>query len=334
MPHEVSQEASEPVAEFDIPVSQPSAVARVVFGTVLALGTFLASQALISGATALTSPNPAAWRTSPNGLIAIQVAQALAVVFGAVIAAAGRSRGYWLGLTVGILFASLLAGHEFLNGAPREVVFFARPAVLAVLGMIGGAVGAMIWKAAPQFELPVTQHGKQSSICLAHRMSNDRKRPISWLKILAGAGLIVLGVVVAEPVREYAQKYSGGVLRVESRAQGEFITFQLAVLALILGGAIAGAGTGAGILHGLLTGLIGGTTVFAFSITAPITPLPIEFLITKLQLDDVPFSDPGVVGGIVGCIAIIAIFGGWLGGALFPPLAPEYMRRRAPMGMD
>jgi hypothetical protein len=55
----------------------------------------------------------------------------------------------------------------------------------------------------------------------------------------------------------------------------------------------------------------------------------------KTQLDGQPLTAPPVLMAVGGGVLLISLLGGWLGGALFLPLAPESMRnRRLSVGLD
>ncbi len=120
MPHEVSPEAPHRQAEAP-PPPRPTALGRVVIGTVLALGLYVALRKLATGFVLMAEPDPAGWWLSFKGLAAIHGSQTLAVIFGALVAAAGRTTGYALGLAVGVICGGLFLAYELLAGGPRRI---------------------------------------------------------------------------------------------------------------------------------------------------------------------------------------------------------------------
>ncbi len=334
MPHEVAVEA--PTRQPDPPAPlRPTMLGRLAVGTILALGLYLAARKIAIGLVLATEPDPAGWWMSFKGLAAVHASQILAVIFGAVVAAAGRTRGYPLGLGVGVVCGGLFLGYELLAGAPpQDLVLYLQTPVLAVFGLVAGVLGSRIWGAAPYLDIRPPVSGKLSSLRLLEESAGNPSPPTLWVRVLIGALVIVVGVTLADQSRHTAQKYSGGLLRVQSIGQGEYLTWQLATFAVLLGGAAAGAATGAGIRHGLLAGVIGGATLLAVYYKTGGSIPPVDWWLTRLSLDDHPLTSPSVITAIVGSVFLVGMVGGWLGGQLFLPLAPEHMRRRIRIGDD
>jgi hypothetical protein len=145
---------------------------------------------------------------------------------------------------------------------------------------------------------------------------------------------MVVGVMVVDPVRVFVQKNSAGMLRVESVSQGEFITWQLGTSVVLLGGVVAGAGTGAGLRHGLIAGAIGGAGILGICLKMGGAVRPVEYWLEWVSMDGYALTAAPAVFTIVGSIVAVALVGGWLGSALFLPLAPPAMRRRLRSGLD
>jgi hypothetical protein len=306
----------------------------VVVGVVLGLGLYLAVRKLVTAGVLATEPDPAAWWLSARGLAAVYAAQAAAVLFGAVIAGAGRVSGAPLGLAVGVVCGGLFLGFELLTGVPaRDLVFYLQPPVLALLGLVTGAAGARVWTAPPVVEVPPPPQSKLSSLCLTPD-ALAAGRPTVWWRVLAGALVMTLGVAFADTGRKTLQKYSGGTLRVQSQGQGKFITGQLATLAVLGGAVLAAAGTGAGVRHGLLAGLIGGAGVLAVCARAGEAVPPVEYWLGQTTLDGLPLTAPAVIATIAGGVLLLGVVGGWFGGKLFLPLAPSHLRNRLRGGLD
>jgi len=308
---------------------QPTPVGRVIAGSLLALGLYLGLRKLGTGALLATHPDPDAWWGSFEGLVAVFGAQVLAVIFGAVVAAAGRTGGFTFGSIVGGLCGAGFLGAELLAGAPpQDLVLYVQPVVLMLVGGIAGVFAARIWGAVPFLDIPIFDKNKLSSSRFALEETQYRTRPTAWLRILAGATIMMAAVSVADKARTGAQKYSGGMLHVTSVGQAQFLTWQLAVLGVIGGGVMAAAGTGAGIRHGVMAGALGGVGVLGMTSAAGQQFSPVAYWMSTLQLAHLDPSDPAAIVAALSGVLILGVFGGWLGGTLFLPLAPEYMRQR------
>ncbi len=317
------------------PSLQTTPLGRVAVGAVFALGLYLGLRKLATGVVLASHPDPDTWWSSFEGLVAVCGGQALAVIFGAVVAAAGRTGGLVFGGAVGGLCGVLFLAAELLAGAPsRDLVLYMQPIVLVCVGGVAGVLAARVWGAVPILDMPVPDQNKLSSAQFALEGPSTRSRPTSLLRVLAGAMIMMASVAVADKVRSGAQKYSGGMLRVNSVGQGQFLTWQIAVLGMLVGGATAAAGTGAGVRHGVLAGALGSVGILALTVSAGEPFSPITYWLRALSLGAVPYNDPAAITAAVSGVLLLGVLGGWLGGTLFQPLAPEHMRRPVRSGMD
>lgn len=335
MPHEVSPDAPKQL-EAPPPHVYPTSLGRIAVGTVLALGSYLAVRKLLIGSVlAAMQSDSGGWWLSFQGLSTVYGVQVLTVLFGAMIAGAARPYGYSLGFIVGGICGGLFLGFELLAGAPPQtLVLYLQPPVLALLGLMAGAVGSRVWVPAPILNIPIPTASKLSSLQLGDDLTEERPRPTWWIRVLAGAAIMVIGVAVADPTRSTLQRNSGGLLKVESMGQGAFITWQLATLVVLCGGVFAAAGTGAGMRHGILAGILGAAGVIGVCQSRGEVLPPVEYWLKKIALDELPFMAPTVLTAVGGGVLVIALIGGWLGGALFLPLAPMHMRKRLQVGLD
>ena len=307
----------------------------MLVGAVFGLGLYLGLRKLVLGAVLASQQEPESWWSSFEGLMAVCGVQVLAVGFGAVVAAAGRTGGVLFGAAVGGLCGGLFLGAELIAGAPaRDLVLYIQPLILTCAGGVAGVLASRVWGAVPILDMPLSERSKLSSSRFALGESSEVERPTAWFRILAGAMVMLLAVAAADHVRSGAQKYSGGLLRVNSIGQGQFLTWQLAVLGVLGGGALAGAGTGAGIRHGLIAGALGGIGVLGLTAFNGQPLSPVAYWLRKLSLGEVAPNDPAAIVAAASWILALGILGGWLGGMLFLPLAPEHMRRRLRTGLD
>ena len=332
MPHEVSPEAPRRQSAVATPRLQPTIAGRVTVGTILALGLYLGMRKIVMGAVMATTSDPSAWWLSFQALVAVYATQSVAVVFGSIMAAAGRHRGFAHGFLVGAVCGAIFLGYELLAGVPPQaLVIYIQPPVLAMLGLVAGVVGARVWGAAPAIAMTVTlpNPSKLSSIQFIAETSNfNSGRPTVWIRVLIGATIMIVGMTMADNAKLFAQRNSAGLLRVQSVGQSEFITWQLATFAVLLGGVAAGAGTGAGIRHGLITGAIGGVAVLGVCLKHGGAIPPIAFWLDIISLDGLVIATPTVCLAVTGGVLLVGLIGGWLGGALFLPIVPEHLTAR------
>lgn len=333
MPHETA-DADVPRAA-PPPSPQPAPANRVIVGAVFALGLYLGLRKLAVGVVLAACPDPEAWWVSFEGLAAVCGGQIAAVAFGAVLAAAGRLGGFVFGGTVGAVCGGLFLAAELAAGAPpHDLVLYIQPLVLVAAGGIAGVFAARVWGAVPVLDMPVPDLHKLSSSRFALGEVTAPGRPTAWARVLVGATLVVVAVAGADPVRKGMQKHSDGMLKVDSVGQAQFITWQFAVLGVLAGGALAAAGTGAGLRHGLLTGGLGAAGVLGATAARGEVLGPVGYWLDKLALGGLAPTDPAALAAAVGGVLFLGLIGGWLGSALFQPLAPEYMRGRLRTGLD
>jgi hypothetical protein len=337
MPQEAVDNTPTAPREKTVPLQEPlktSPAGRVAVGAVFALGLYLGLRELATSAVLASHYEPDGWWSSFEGLVAVCGAQGLAVLFGAVIAAAGRTGGFVFGAAVGGLCGGLFLAAELVAGAPaRDLVLYIQPVSLVLVGGIAGVFAARIWGAVPILDLPFIDRTKLSSSRFALETTEDPGRPTMWIRILAGAMVMIASVAVADQVRSKAQKYSGGMLRVTSVGQGRFVTWQIAVTGMLAGGALAGATTGAGMRHGSIAGAIASVGAVGLSVMRGEPLAPIEYWLSVLSLSGAP-SEAAPAVAAIGGVMLLGFLGGWLGGSLFQPLAPEHMRRRLSTGLD
>src|SRR5262245_48718872 len=191
----------------------PSPTGRVFIGGVFALGVYLGVRKLVLGYLLATNHDPETWWSTFDGLCAVCGAQLLAVLFGSVVAAAGRTGGLAFGSAVGAMCGVLFLVAELLAGAPaQDLVLYIQPLVLLCAGAIAGVLAARVWGAVPILEMPIPNRALLSSSRFVLGETQKVRRPTAWLRILVGAMIMVIVVAAADKVRTSAQKYSGGFL--------------------------------------------------------------------------------------------------------------------------
>ncbi|HEY1190364.1 MAG TPA: hypothetical protein VGE74_22210 [Gemmata sp.] len=326
LPHETTAVVPHP-KEPPPPRPVPSPLGRIVVGAVLALGLYLGLRKVAVGVVLAVAPNPDAWWNSLEGLSAVGALQIATVIFGAVLAAAGRIGGFVFGATVGAVCGALFLGAEIAAGAPpRDLVLYIQPAVLLVVGGIAGVFASRVWGAVPAVELPVPDPHKLSSTRFAVAAPPTDGRPTLWARVLVGAAVMVVSVVCADQLRKGMQKYSEGTLKVSSVGQARFITWQIAMVGMLTGAGLAGASTGAGTRHGALAGGLAGVGVLGATAARGEALVPVQYWLGQLSLGELAPTEPAAVAGALVGVALTGLLGGWLGGSLFQPLIPEHMR--------
>ena len=315
---------------------RPTPVGRVVVGTIVALGLYLGLRKLLIGWVFATEPDPAGWWLSTESLTAVFALQAIAGLFGAVLAGAGRESGFSLGAATAGCCGGLFLAAEMVGGVPSgHLVMYLQPFLLAFGGGIAGSIGARVWAAVPELDMPRPVRKKQSSIQLDTDRPESRRRPTSWVRVLVGATVIMAGVGLADPIRVKTEFVTGGALKAHSFGQSRFISWQIATLAVLGGGMLAGSATGAGTRHGVIAGLLGAVGVIALSVSQGGLSPPMAYVVDKLEIAASDINHPVAVAVAALTVLMTGLVGGWLGGTLLLPLAPPHMRKgRLRLGGD
>lgn len=336
MPHECADEfAPRAVAVPPRAPASPPAAGRVFVGAVFALGLYLALRKLTTGGVLATGTDADAWWASFEGLVTVCGTQALAVVFGAVAAAAGRAVGAPFGAAVGLVCGGLFLAAELVNGAPpRDLVLYMQLGALVVVGAAAGVVAARVWGAVPVLDLEVADRTRLSSSRFVLGAPEEPGRPTAWAKVLLGGVLALAAVALAEPLRASAEKYSGGALRVSSVGQARFIAWQFAAIGVLAGGMLSAYGTGAGLRHGLIAGVLGAAGVLGLTAARGENILPVGYWLNTIGFGGRPVNDPASLVATFASVLLLITTGGWLGNLLFPPLAPASMRKPPQIGQD
>jgi hypothetical protein len=311
----------------------PTFSSRVLVGVGAGLGLYFGLRELAIACGALTAGGP--W-LAEGGAVELGL-RLVCVLVGAVLAGAGREPGLPAGLLTGALAAGLLAAADIMAAGGPAAVGWMTPAAVAVLAALGGAAGAVgsrVWP--PDADLPqatpATASSRGSSLArLADDEAELRKpRPTAWARILAGAALAAVGLLVTEEIRHGLHRGTGGLLQTGGNHVGPQVGFQIAVCMLALGGVVAGAGTGAGFRHGLLAGVLAAVGIYLAAANRPDAPYPAidGYFLTFDRKAEPVVSDPRAAAEVLGLVTGLCTFGGWLGGQLFLPLAPPRMRNK------
>lgn len=294
---------------------------RLLVGLCLAQALYYGMRQLVAAGLAWEGLPPSWWE-SVTGTLTMQTLQGGALVIGAVLASAGRGMGVGVGAVLGIANAALLLLPLALRTAmPSDSELWGLWVSQLSFGAFGGALGSRIWRPFPEF-LTGTYTG--SSIMILGT-NPDRKLTIAWGRILVGMGFALVGVLSADSVFERLLIRGEGLFHVGSVEQARFVTWEIGALAVLVGGAWAGATARHGLLQGFMMGLLTGTLLIIIFASQGATDLPAyQFLLSLAGRpieEGMAFRD--LVALVGGSTLLIGTLGGWLGGTLFPSLAPR-----------
>lgn len=297
---------------------------RVVLGTVTALGLFLALRE---------------FTLAFGGAIDVFTLCGLrlfAVAVGGLLTGAGRSNGAQPGFAAGLLVGGLLTAHDILLSGGTE---FWWPVGLAVgfpvAAGVAGWIGSRVWPAPvdlPNVATPTAVTASRASTLTHLSETRERRkgdRPTVWLRVLIGGLLAFAAVVASDPIRLFLAKVSSGIFNTGGVSRAAAVGAQIAAILLVVGGMVAGANTGAGLRHGFYTALFTALNLFgAVLVSGSPTYPPVTGLFAYLDLPLGSFFHPPSAAVILVFLIGLVTAGGWLGGQLFPPLAPRWMRQR------
>jgi hypothetical protein len=259
-----------------------------------------------------------------DGLVAQQSIQAATLLVGGMVAGAGQRHGLALGAGVGLMDALLSLGLKLVSReAPGELVVFGQPVLHAFVGAVGGVIGCRIWQPAPELP-PLTVDGRSApetlTTILPDRPVAVSVDPAPWGRILIGIAVAVGGTLWARMIRDFVVVASGG--SGHEMLQSQFITWEICVVAQVIGGCIAGANTRRGALFGFWVGLPAAGLLAIVQSVADIRSQAHEVPAGLLGLV-VPEGAPAAVLIQAVQALLLCVLGGWLGGLILPAIKPK-----------
>lgn len=299
---------------------------RVVIGSLCSLGFLLAFREI---GLAVVGPRE-------MDVTTVCLLRFLAVAAGSTLTGAGRKNGAQPGLAVGVFVGGLLTVNDVMASGGLDMWW---PIGLAAgypfVAGSAGWIGSRIWPA--PLELPnvptssAVTASRASFFSRASDIPEKRRgpRPTVWLRVFVGALLAFAAIIASDQIRLFLSKASIGVFNTGGSSRAAAVGAQLAAIVLLVGGMIAGANTGAGLRHGFFASILATVNLFiSTAVRGNPTDPPVAGLFAYLDLPFVSLFDPGCGAIVAGTIVGLITAGGWLGGQLFPPLAPEWMRHR------
>jgi hypothetical protein len=307
-------------------VHQPSALPNqfltIVLGTLVSLGFELGCREMLEGLSLLFGGITDALVLSSFAL----ASRSVSIALGALIAGAGRTGGYGLGLLVGALASTFWLGWDSLNGT-GSLATVVGMITCPLLGLALGHFGSIVWPA--PIALPKPQNQAQSSLLKVGDgpPSEKNERPTQWLRVVIASAIIVFVPIVASFARQSLAKMPASLM--ESLSDPAVLPrteCQVAGLILMISGIIAGASTKAGLRHGALAGIIGTTAMLGVTSIEPAASERLFTYVAKLcQVEPGTSTSYGVVA--LGSLGVV-LASSWLGSQLFPPIVRRERRRR------
>jgi hypothetical protein len=301
----------------------------VLIGLLLAQGLYYALRHLM---TALLLMNgdvraEAEFWAGGHGLVMQQATQALALVVGSMVAAAGQRYGWALGAALGVVNSLLLVSLQTLVGSPPDALIrFGQPLLHAALGAVGGLLGGRIWQPAPPLPAIAADPQPESERlttagAVADELPDMDVEFVPWVRILVGAIVGVVGTLGASVIRNLLLAASGG--GGSEIKQSPFVPWIIAVVAQMLGGGIAGTNTRAGAANGFWVGILASVLLVVAQSFADFQMVTHEFLAWVLGLGKVPSGSAAALM-IQGAQAVlVGVAGGWFGAQILPAITPK-----------
>jgi putative membrane protein (TIGR04086 family) len=135
--------------------------------------------------------------------------------------------------------------------------------------------------------------------------------------VAAGVVLAAGGTVWASVIRDFVLKASGAA---GDKLQSQFVTWEISVLAMLVGGAMAGANTRRGPLQGFLVGTVAACVLCAFQFFLEGGQrLPIQDVLASAYGLPAGEGSPAALTILAAQTWLLGIAGGWLGSQLLPP---------------
>jgi len=264
------------------PLIQPSAPGRVAIGIVVSLGVYLglrdwSAAGLILAELDVIEP----WMT----VLLMILSRVIAVMFGGLLAGAGRPQGAVTGVAVGAACGGLFSSIDVFSGHPSNSRDVLIGLGLAVASGICGHLGCKLWPPALEKKHWKKVSTGSSLLRMAQEEHEERNSPpMQWVRIFVAIVILIGGVTFTDQMREGMRKIRVGPNSIAHANMASLFNVQIAGMLVSLAGFVAGASTGAGLRHGFITGIFGGLGVVGILTTGSPYPLPALEGLVKISM--------------------------------------------------
>lgn len=269
-------------------------------GLLLAQGLAYSIQQMMTAGFLASGEQTNVWSTL-WGIVLLHVVQGMALIIGGAICGAGQRHGVVYGSLIGLINGGiflLVQRHtdEFLT----EAAIYGQPLLHLAFGALGGLLGKIIWRPTLTFTPtePVRPTGPTISLRSSFRLLDG---PIHLTRVLMGVVVVVIGVMWANVILDFALEASQGKLALRSHLQAQLVSWEISGLAILVGSGFAGACTYNGLKQGLCVGIGAGMVYAGLQVGNP-----------AANLEKAVFMMIGIF--------TLSVAGGWFGGQLLPPV--------------
>lgn len=285
------------------PGDAPSFLRRLLLGAITLLGLF---HGLKHIATAAAIAFCDADTISIDALIGLLLAATLAA---SVVAGTVNHRAELTGFLLGLATAGVLVGLDFAAGASPPVDWLVGvPIVLSLVGIVGGLAGRLMVPPVPKlpkFQLVDSHFESRVPVPVA---------PLVWWRIGLGAVAVIVGTEYSDAIRQGLSQALAGHGGFHSSMK--FLTWQISIIAGLLGGVLAGCNTRGGFRQGLYAGLMASAVATILEARHGAS----GSILVQFWLDQLGADDSGLAFVICAAsVFAVTTLGGWLGAHLLPP---------------
>lgn len=269
--------------------------------------------------------------------------QALGLLGGGLVAGAGKRQGLTFGAVVGILTGALsvlaiisgvLKPFSSERAAIPMFLFYGLPVLHALVGALGGAIGAAIWKPMVEWTVPLVEPTptgpalKDLKPALTVPAGSNYtipfwfwKGPVDWPRVLVGATLASLGILFNREIASFiTEEGQSKVFRFHSLLEEWFTQIQIISFSILLGGCIGGSTRRNGLKQGAFVGVLISFVLSAVYFTHTSKAFGLDFLLEEAGWSVlVPLLAALMLGPV----------GGYCGCELIPPILKFAPRRRS-----
>lgn len=310
-----------------LPTAPQSAPARVMAGTIVALGMIGGFREFFAGSFGDDSVR------SEVAIAAAMVVRVLAGGFAGILAGAGREKSAAIGLATGATTAAIWAAILlYIFKQPFRTIDTIGFAVLTVIASAGAVLGRRVWP--PKAELPKSRQASRGSFSAEPGQPEEsvvkKIRPTHWARIILAVSLTVSVFVASPMIRNWLAQ--GQFLDVGGPRAIPSACVTITFFAMLLSALISGAGTGVGLRQGVYTGLMAGAICGAiFYIHGPQrTPAGLGLIeLLNWSVQKVTLQQGAVA--VFGSTFLVCTIAGAFASLVFPPLSRGKLQKSSPI---